>query len=100
MGFRWRRDKNQDDAVVLGTQMAAAIAAEALHQAVERAPSPLAGLRYDAAGGDFDLFRYIESPTDARVADVLGQLPSDNSRLKGVRDSLSQDELYLLEPVG
>jgi hypothetical protein len=78
--------------------MAAAVSAEKRHQQVRhRRPSPLEGLSYELAAGEYDLFRFVDSATD----DLLGAAALGAVRLRGqdlvdFRDTLTQDDLYTL----
>lgn len=94
--MRWlRRQKSRE--VVLGTQLAAANAAEERHQKRVRPPSPLAGVAYDVQRGEFSMFRFAASATDEQVAAVAlraGEL--DGDELTEYRGSFTQDDLYTL----
>jgi hypothetical protein len=60
---------NRSDETVIGEQTAAAVAAESRRVARVDAPSPL-DVAYEARIA-FDLFRYVETPVDARVASFV-----------------------------
>lgn len=93
---RWR-SSTAPRTVVLGTQMAAAMEVEQRHQAFSHGPSPLAGISYDSAAGDFGLFRFVESPTDQRVNVVVGTAwASQDTAFALTRNALTQDDMYTL----
>ena len=82
---------------VLGTQTAAANEAEERRQLRATRESPLEGVAYDAESDEYSLFRFVDTATDARVADVAltaRDLPPGD--LADYRDSLTQDDLYTL----
>jgi hypothetical protein len=82
---------------VIGTEMAAAVSAEKRHRQVVHRPSPLAGLGYELAAGEYDLFRLVESATDEAVAAAaLGAVQLRGQELIDFRDALTQDDLYTL----
>jgi hypothetical protein len=77
--------------------MAAAASAEKRHQQAGHGPSPLVGMRYELAAGEYDLFRFVESGTDDLVAAAaLGAIDLRGQELSEFRDPLSQDDLYTL----
>jgi hypothetical protein len=82
---------------VIGTEMAAAVSAESRHQQLIHARSPLEGIGYQSAAGEFDLFRPVESATDGLVAEAVAR-SSDlrGGELELFRDALTQDDLYTL----
>jgi hypothetical protein len=94
MGWLGRRRRKT---AVIGTEMAAAVAAEKRHQLSRHGSSPLAGVRYEPAAGEYDLFRFVESATD----DVIASIALDAVELRGqglsdFRDALTQEDLYAL----
>jgi hypothetical protein len=94
--MRWLRRRRRRTAAI-GTEVAAAVAAEKRHQQVGHRPSPLAGLSYELAAGGSHLFRFVESPTDDLVAAAaLGAVRLRGQELVDFRDSLTQDDLYTL----
>ena len=101
MKWRGRKDQEVPDSertIVIGSEMAAARAADAQHQASRSGrPSPLAGYRFDADAGDLDLRRMTDSPTDEAVAAVVEQFAavSAESRIL-LRASLTTDDFYTL----
>jgi hypothetical protein len=80
-----------DDVVMLGTEMAAAIAAERAH--VAPGQSPIAGVQYpDGAGG---MWRWVECPQDAGMAAFVdGYAAADDQGRAVARASLTMDDLY------
>jgi hypothetical protein len=77
--------------------MAAATEVEQRHQAVSHGPSPLAGISYDAAAGEFGLFQFVESPTDQHVNAVVGTAwASQDADIALTRNTLTQHDLYTL----
>lgn len=89
------RDGAARDAVVLGGELASALAAEERRRAGRPPASPLAGVRYD--GPAVDLWRWVDARPDtvvAAFADGYGDLDAtDRAR---VRTSLSMDDCYTL----
>jgi hypothetical protein len=80
---------------VIGEQTAAAVAAESRRVARVDAPSPLQGA-YEARG-DFDLFRYVETPVDARVASVVERFAAADAQQRAdLRLRLSRGDLHTL----
>ena len=83
------RDHTQ---AVIGTQVAAAAAAEARHQAGPHGPSPLAGVAYEPR---LSLIHFIEVPTDGILDDFVARFAAsggeDRARL---RADLPQRDLY------
>ena len=95
----WTRQRQSaaKGTVVIGTQMAAAIEAERRHQVATQGPSPLAGISYDFAAGELDLFRFMTSPTDQAVRAVVGTAwSSDDQAVAHTRNALTQDDMYTL----
>jgi hypothetical protein len=77
--------------------MAAAIDAEKRHQSVPRGPSPFDGIRYEPLHGELDLFRFVESATDERVASIVEVAHNAApDALADLRAALTQDDLYTL----
>ncbi|MGH9250253.1 MAG: hypothetical protein ACRD0W_12125, partial [Acidimicrobiales bacterium] len=94
--MRWLSRRRRKTAVI-GTEMVAAVSAENRHSQVVHRPSPLAGLNYELARGQYDLFRFVESPTDDVVSAVaLGALGLQGQSLVEYRDAFDQGDLYTL----
>lgn len=94
---RGKREEDDRPAVVIGTQMAAAIEAEKRHQSVPRDASPLADIRYDPSRGELDLFRFSESPTDQIIgAEVESVFVAGVDAIAQLRAALTQGDLYTL----
>lgn len=68
------RRRAVSEPLVLGTQVAAANAADVRHQGTARGPSPLAGLTYRADAGEYDLYRFVDSATDDRIAAAVAAM--------------------------
>ena len=98
MGLRRRRRSVPGTKpVVLGLQAAAASANEQQHRLDHPGTSPLAGAGYDVAAGEYDLFQFVESPTDETVgAAVLRASALGGAALAEFRNDLTQDDLYTL----
>lgn len=87
--------KPKQPVVVLGTEMAAAIAAEKVHSESRVEPSPLADISYGTEEGD--LFRFKESRTDEVVSALVEEWHLLTAReLSSVRASLTMDDFYTL----
>lgn len=92
-----RRGPRARSPVVLGSELANAIAAENRRLRFAAGPSPMAGMAYDAWRGDLDLLRTVPAPLDARIADVCRRFASmslpDRTSL---REAISLDDCYTL----
>ena len=62
--------RDEDLRIEIAREMAPARSAETRHQQPSRKPSPLAGLSYKLAAGEFDLLRFGDAPIDEQVATV------------------------------
>jgi hypothetical protein len=83
--------------VVIGTEMAAATSAEERHQQERRDPSPLTGVGYKLAAGKFDLFRFVDAPTDDQVAAFVDSATQLQGEARAdLRAALTQEDLYTL----
>jgi hypothetical protein len=83
----------------IGREFSAALNAEADHRSVttRRDASPLSGISYDLASGDFDLVRFSKSPTDVAVrAVVAGFRIADEATSDNLRDLMTLDDFYSL----
>jgi hypothetical protein len=86
---------NRSDETVIGEQTAAAAAAESRRIARVDEPSPL-DVAYEARS-DFDLFRYVETPVDARVASFVERFAAAGTQQRAdLRLRLSRRDLYTL----
>jgi hypothetical protein len=95
----WRRQDKEGKrpSAVIGTQMAAAVLAEKLHQSRPQEPSPIEGVSYEVARGELDLFRYVESPIDKRIEAVVdGAFGQGAGSVAKLRAALRQSDLYTL----
>lgn len=94
--MRWLRRRARRE-VVLGTQLAAANAAEERHRQRVSSRSPLEGVAYDVQRGELSMFRFVTTATDEQVAAVaMGARELRGDDLSDVRGSLTQDDLYTL----
>jgi len=83
------------DETLIGEQTAAAVAAESRRIARVDAPSPLK-VAYEARS-DFDLFRYVQTPVDARLASFVERFAAaDTQQRADLRLRLSRGDLYTL----
>lgn len=89
-------DIGPSGAVVIGTQMAQAIAAQQRHEETHGAPnSPLTDLRYSTI--ENRLWRWVDSPVDGRIEPVVTDFAAlGEAERNSVRDSLSMDDFYTL----
>jgi hypothetical protein len=93
---RWK-SSNATRTAVIGTQMASAIEVERRHQTASHRPSPIAGLSYDFAARELDLFRFVESSTDQQLCAVVETAWASNDEAVALaRDALTQDDMYTL----
>jgi hypothetical protein len=77
--------------------MAAAIDVERRRQAADHGRSPIEGVHYDGAAGEFDLFRYVESSTDQDLRAVVENAwASTDEAVALTRSALTQDDMYTL----
>jgi hypothetical protein len=87
--------QESSDEAVIGEQTAAAVAAESRRVARVDAPSPL-DVAYEARSA-FDLFRYVETPVDARVASFVERFAAADAQQRAdLRLRLSRSDLYTL----
>lgn len=87
----------QAEPVILGTQMAAARAAEARHQAESREPSPLADVSYGGPGGELSLLHFSVVPSDEIIDEfVAGFASRGHDAREAIRARLGMDDLYTL----
>ena len=83
--------------IVLGEQMANALAADARHRAEGHGPSPLAGVEYQSSRGELDLFRFVPSAVDDAVLRFLESRQGVGSDDRAaVRAALTTDDFYTL----
>jgi hypothetical protein len=81
--------------LVLGAQMAAALAAEARHQAEAHDRSPLADVSYDAAAGELSLFHFAPVPQDHVIDELVDSFAASGAGERGrLRSSLTMDDFY------
>lgn len=84
-------DGGSDEVVVLGREMATAMAAEQRH--VPAGPSPIADIDYPEGSGD--MWRWVERPQDAAMSAFIGTYAAADEPGRAVtRASLSMDDLY------
>lgn len=80
-----------EDVVVLGSQMAAAVAAEQRH--LRPGPSPIAHVAYPA--GSADMWRWVDRPEDeAMSACIRSYAAADEPDRATIRASLTMDDLH------
>ena len=84
--------------VVLGLEMAAAVAAERDRLSrSELGPSPLSGKSYDAERGEFNLATFDHAPLDAEIAGLVETwFASGESQRNQLRSTLSLGDNYTL----
>jgi hypothetical protein len=84
---------DSDNVVVLGTELAAATAAQRRH--VPPGPSPIAGVAYPE--GSADLWRWVDRPEDGALAAFLATyVATDRPDQTVTRANLTMDDLYTL----
>jgi hypothetical protein len=88
-------DHEHGEPLILGAQMAAALAAEARHQAELRDRSPLAGIGYDPVRGELSLLHFTAAPQDNVIDDFVDSFaaagPDERAQL---RSRLTMDDFY------
>lgn len=83
--------------VVVGQEVADALAVEKRHRCARRAQSPLEGVAYDVWSGELDLHRFVESPVDdALEAFVAEHGAVADAEAAARRETLTMDDLYTL----
>jgi hypothetical protein len=88
-------DSADQEPVVLGSEYAAALAAEQHHQDSRDGESLLAGIGYDFWAGELDTHRFVKAPADEPVgALVEAFMAGDAATQATIRSSLSMDALY------
>ena len=99
----WRRKRAESEPaddrppVVLGQQMADALAAEKRHKRGRHGESPLKGVAYNVQVGEFDLHRFVESATDDALAAFTDEYAScTEDQAAELRARLTMDDLYAL----
>ena len=91
--MRWIRRGGRRE-LVIGQEMADAVAAESLHATT--GPSPLEGVSYDDSG-DIALCRFVPVAVDDTVASFASEFAaSDEHRRNEMRAALTMPDLYTL----
>ena len=86
-----RREKKDDDVVVIGQELADATDREEQHRrAMGDVNSPLARVTYDGARGEFDLHRFVPTHTDDEIRAFLARYTPD------MQAALTQGDFYTL----
>jgi hypothetical protein len=90
-----RAEHEHGEPLALGAQMAAALAAEARHQAEAPDRSPLAGIGYDPTRGELNLLDFAEVSQDDAIDGFVDTFAAaDPDERMQLRSSLTMDDFY------